>query len=547
MTRGNPTLPQNAPDPKSRVERIDRARDAYAYDFSYAGLCFVQSLPVREMFPPRYLAQGAEVTVRLEANRAAAKVGSWLHRRGEALDAWSAMFPLLPAPAAMTAWREDWCFAWQRLAGPTPIALARVTALPEALAITDAELARGLGRERASVSEALASHTLFAVDYSLFAGARTGTTDGHAKFLWAPLVLFSVDATFPGQLRPIAIQTAGREGGRRTLYFPWESDWILARTAANVADENLQGVLVHLGYCHMVVQRFILATHRQLSEDHPLYALLTPHFRTTLAVNQVAKKNVVEPGGVQDRLLAPRIEVQTEILDRGIATLDLASLDPTIEFARRGVGDRASLPLYPFRDDGLPIWEALRRFVEAYVRLYYTSDADVAQDTELAAFVREVGAPEGGRLPVMVAGTQLETVRDVIDLVSRIIYRASAYHAAINDANYDWAAFVPSMPTAAFSELPARGEPGEAALASMLPSSEIGWETITATYQVANLHVTWLGKYDGDFEDARVAPLVAAFQADLARIEADGPTRAVGRPMPYTFLIPSKVTASINA
>ncbi|MFO0682520.1 MAG: lipoxygenase family protein [Sandaracinus sp.] len=545
MTRAIPTLPQHATDPRSREDRLARARDAYAYDFSYAGLCFVESLPFREEFPPRYLAQGAEVTVRLQANRAAAKVGSWLHRRGESIDDWATMFPLLPPPAAMAHWREDWCFAWQRLAGPTPIALASMTKLPEAIAITDAELARALGRERASVSEALASRVLFSVDYSLFAGAVTGVTDGHAKFLWAPIVLFAVDAGFPGKLRPVAIQTAGHGGGRRSLYFPWEPDWILARTAANVADENLQGVLVHLGYCHMVIERFILATHRCLSEDHPLFAILTPHFETTLAVNQVAKKSVVNPGGVQDRLLAPRIDVQTAILDRGVAALDLASLDPTIELARRGVDDAGTLPLYPFRDDGLPIWEAVRRFVEAYVRLYYTSDADVAADLELAAFVREVGAADGGRLPVMVAGVSPRTVRDVIDLVARVVYRASAYHAAINDANYDWAAFVPSMPTAAFAELPERGT-GEAALPGLLPSSEIGWETITATYQVANLHVTRLGVY-GDFADARVTPIVQAFQADLARVEADGPTRAQGRPMPYLFLVPSKVTASINA
>ena len=544
--RAAPTLPQNAADPIVRSDQLSRARAAYEYDFSYADLCFVKSLPFSEYFPPRYLAQGAEVTIELDANRAASKLGSWIGKEDlSALDAWGKMFPTLPPPLSMAHWWEDWCFAWQRLAGPTPNTLRRIDRLPDALPVTNVELQRLLGA-KASVAEALASHRLYIADYALFDGVPTGMTDGHTKFLWAPIVLFCVDASFPGALRPVAIQTGGQRGARETLYFPWDTDWMLARTAANIADENLQGVLVHLGWCHMVIERFILAAHRRLAEDHPLFVLLAPHFETTLAVNQVAKKNVVSPGGVQDRLLAPTIEAQTQILNRSVSTLDLASLDPTIDYARRGV-ESSALPMYPFRDDALPIWSALRTFVEGYVRLYYTSDADVTGDEELAAFVREVGAEDGGRLPAMLAGFSCNTVADVIDLVSRVLFRATAYHATINNSNYDWAAYVPSMPTAGAASLPARGAT-QAALSSMLPPSEIGWETITATYQVANLHINWLGQYDPDhFVDARVAPIVSEFQSALKTIEAETNVRNMIRPLPYTFLLPSRITASINA
>lgn len=543
-----PTLPQNAVDAPARADRLARARDEYEYDFSYANLCFVKSLPLSEMFPPRYLAQGAEVTIRLEANRAAAKVGSWLSKDASPIETWSKMFPMLPAPLALAHWREDWCFAWQRLAGPTPNAIRRTDRLPDALAVTDADLRRVLGTDKASIADALASHRLYVADYALFEGAATGITDGHAKFLWAPIVLFCVDAAFPGKLRPVAIQTGGQRGDRSTLYFPGDRDWLLARTAANVADENLQGVVVHLGWCHMVIERFILAAHRQLSVEHPLYVLLSPHFETTLAVNQVAKKSVVSPGGVQDRLLAPTIETQTDILNRSVGQLDLASLDPIVDYARRGVADAEALPMYPFRDDALAIWSALRCFVEGYVRLYYASDADVIGDAELAAFVREVGAERGGRLPAMVAGFAPKTVADVVDLISRVLFRATAYHATINNSNYDWAACVPSMPTAGYAALPDRARASEADLPRMLPPSEIGWETITATYQVANLHIDWLGKYDPDhFVDGRVAALVQAFQGELASAEAQVGVRNAERPMPYLFLLPSRITASINA
>ncbi len=102
--RERPTLPSQAKDPAARTTAIERARDAYAYDWSYGRLCFVKDLPFSEMFPPRYLARGAEVTIRLSANRAASEVSGWLREHLEkpaaerSLDGWAKMFATLPAP-----------------------------------------------------------------------------------------------------------------------------------------------------------------------------------------------------------------------------------------------------------------------------------------------------------------------------------------------------------------------------------------------------------------------------------------------------------------
>jgi hypothetical protein len=38
---------------------------------------------------------------------------------------------------------------------------------------------------------------------------------------------------------------------------------------------------------------------------------------------------------------------------------------------------------YPYGEDGLLLWESAEKFHEKYVSLYYTSDADVAGDSEL--------------------------------------------------------------------------------------------------------------------------------------------------------------------
>jgi arachidonate 15-lipoxygenase len=210
------------------------------------------------------------------------------------------------------------------------------------------------------------------------------------------------------------------------------------------------------------------------------------------------------------------------------------------------VGDPSVLPQYPFRDDSLPLWEATRRLVDAYVRLYYRSDADVLADTELAAWIREIGASDGGRLPKLVAAISLRTVEDVIELVTRVVFRATTYHAAINDSSYDFVSYAPNMPSSVFAPLPPRGTPSADALPAMLPPIGIAWEVLSSTYQVYALHVNKLGQYPS-FADDRVAPLIARFQQDLELIEAATADRDAARPVPYRFLLPSRITASINA
>jgi arachidonate 15-lipoxygenase len=354
----------------------------------------------------------------------------------------------------------------------------------------------------------------------------------------------------PGGLAPVAIQVDGHAGSAATLVRPGEGTrWTLARAVVQAMDESHQGVITHVGLCHMVIQRFLLAARRQLAPWHPLLRLFGPHFENTLAVNQVAKDKVLNPGGTQDRLLAPVLEDQLALLTRKVAEVDLASLDPTVELARRGVAEVEGLPVYPFRDDSLPLFRATRDFVAGYVGLYYPTDADVSADPELAALVAEIGAADGGRLPRLLEGVRVQTVSDLIDLVTRVVFRATTFHAAINDASYDWVAFAPNMPSSAFAPFP---PPGAAipddALARMIPPVSLDWEVVTATYQVAEIGQNRLGRYpDGHFGDGRVSPLVERFQEQLRAIEADTAAKNAQRPVPYEYLLPSRITASINA
>ena len=51
------------------------------------------------------------------------------------------------------------------------------------------------------------------------------------------------------------------------------------------------------------------------------------------------------------------------------------------------------LAVFPFRDDTLLLWAAVKRYVSAYLRIYYTSDQDVREDSELQGWIHELTSP----------------------------------------------------------------------------------------------------------------------------------------------------------
>lgn len=528
-----------------RTEAIARQREAYAYDWSYQSLPFVKELPRSEKFSASYVAASLAATARLEANKAAYVATHPLKReRAESVEDFDALYPLLEAPLSTGLWREDWAFAWQRIAGSVPTELRRVERLQDNLRLTQKDYERALG-EGERLEAAIAEGRLYVADYAIFDGIPCGrfpptSRDGARKHLEAPIAVFVEHPGAKAGIAPVAIQTGQRDA---PIYTPADGDrWALAKLAVQVADANLEGIVVHFGYTHMIVQRFILAARRNLHPDHPLLHLLAPHFEHTLAANQYARESLVVVDGVQDRILCPLLPATHAVLRECQREVELADLDPVIDAERHGVMD---LKLHPFRDDGVDAWRATKRWVEAYVSLFYASDADAAADHELRAMIDEVGSPDGGQLPRMVAGVRTDTRAAIAEVIARIIHRASTYHAAINYDWWDWMGHVPNGPSVCVAPLPGPGEPSR--LLDMLPPLQVAWETIDQIYGVSRIAVNRLGEYPLGFADPRVRPHLEVYRRELAEVEARIEARNRARPVPYTCLLPSRTTASINS
>ena len=119
---------------------------------------------------------------------------------------------------------------------------------------------------------------------------------GKQRYVTAPIAVFYWSNTsvegFPetdGYMRPIAIQLDQQHDTINTpIFTPNDcsdaSDknglkWQVAKQIVNICSAIQHENVAHLGACHLIMDTIIIAAHRELSEQHPLLTLLTPHFR----------------------------------------------------------------------------------------------------------------------------------------------------------------------------------------------------------------------------------------------------------------------------
>ncbi len=578
-----PSLPQHAVDARRRADRLRDARARYRLDTSYRGYKLAAEVPDADRFDASFIAEAAELMITAASNAAASRLSVWLAlgvegvaararallasvARGRAdpgrdadaptrgrhplqLEDYERMYSLLPTPASMRGrrWREDWYFAWQRLAGCNPIMIERVTALPDHFPVEERHLGgarvRGLVGDDERLAAARAEGRLFLVDHGALASVPPGHTDGRPKRVPAPLslYLYTRPAAGAGRLVPVAIQCGQTPGPETPIYTPADGGaWAMAKCAVQIADANFQGVVSHLGYCHLIMESVIVTAHRQLSADHPLLRLLIPHARFTLASNEVMRRSIISENGNMDRLQSGTLAGSTELVQGCLARYPLSRVDAPTSFRDRGV-DGEGITDYPFRDDALDSWAPLLRFVRAYVELYYRAPADVAADHELRAWVRELG--DSVHSPC----ERMETVEDVVMLIARALYTCSIFHAAINYSSYDFLGYPPNMSAAAWGPLPGPQAPAdERALLRMMAPLDLSLETISLMYTIGARH-NRLGEYPaGHFQDPAVQPLITRFRRELDAVEERVKARNNARPIAYEYLLPSRITASIH-
>jgi arachidonate 15-lipoxygenase len=444
------------------------------------------------------------------------------------------LFAAFPAPAPAVEFTQagltDELFVRMRVAGPNPEMLTAVDAVPDGFPGT-----LTLGGE--PVATLAAAGRLFLADYSLLATLVPGTTPGGVqKYVCRPRALFAVSG---GKLVPVAIQC---EPGA-AVFRPGDGAWNLAKHVVQVADMNWHEMVTHLGRTHLLVEPFLMATHRHLAPTHPINRLLLPHFEGTVFINHLARTSLVADGGVVDHTFAGTIASSRALAVQSIATFDFGRGGlPTRIAARR----TETIAEYPWRDDALRIWQAIADFVRGYVRLYYPDAATLAADVELRSWGAVLARPfAAGGIPGFTVPNTPEALADALTLV---IYTASAQHAAVNFPQLPDMSYAPIMSGAGWRAAPAPGEQVPDEDLAYLPPLELALSLVNVLHILGGVHYTRLGAYGlGYFGNPAVDDdLVPGFQRALAAVEAAIEKANQTRHFVYTHLLPRLIPQSIN-
>ncbi|XP_074786987.1 polyunsaturated fatty acid lipoxygenase ALOX15B-like [Athene noctua] len=562
--------------------------------------------------PPRYsLPKAAAFYLRGSSANLDSKLRGFLDRPHSwpSLEAITRLFCCFRTPVTeyvVQHWQDDAFFGAQYLSGVNPVLLRRCSRLPPNFPVTPPMVAPSLGPATCLQRE-MEEGNIYLADYAVLEGLPTARIDGHPTYVAAPLCLLHQRPD--GQLLPIAIQLSQQPGPRTPIFLPGDPPWLwaLAKVWVRSAEFHVHEALTHLLRSHLLGEVYALATLRQLPPQHPLFKLLVPHTRFTVHIACLARRFLLNPGGVFDKAVALGRRGLLQLLARGLRELPYAALVLPRDLRRRGV---TRTRRYYFADDARRVWAAIRRwesalvhprasscplvhprapscvlappplssqtplggregaagrdprvrppprpapcpprFVKGIVGHYYPCDAAVRGDPELQAWVGEIF--RRGFLGRRSSGvpSRLGSTRRLVTFLTTVIYSCSAHHAATNSGQFELGAFVPNMPAAMREPPPPCKAPlGEGQVLAALPAMNTSALVLGVLWVLRNepFDMRALGCYpDRHFTEETPRRLMAAFRRRLAAISRRIRRRNAGLELPYGYLDPAAIENSV--
>lgn len=469
------------------------------------------------------------------------------------LERYHELYQTLTVPGIAWTFQDDAEFARLRVAGPNAALIRRIATLPANFALSPARYAAVVAGD--ILDEALSAGRVYMCDYAALDRLVPGTYQAQPKYAYRPMVLFAVPPQ-GASLVPVAIQ-CGQDETSDPVFTPTvrpeeQWGWDIAKYIVQVADGNYHELIAHLAHTHLVIEALALATRRQLAEIHPLWGLLVPHYEGTLFINNAAATSLITPGGPIDHIFAGTIASSQAQAVAARLNFDFTRRMLPHDLKERGVDDTGTLPDYPYRDDALLVWQAIREWVAGYLSLYYGGDADVAGDPELAAWCSELqGAGQLKGFPT------ITTLVELIDACTMVLFTCSAQHAAVNFPQRAIMEFAPAVSGAGWEDAPLERDGHDRTdWLRFMPPLAPALQQLETLYLLGSLYYRPLGTYQSRdfpypawFQDPRVTgtegPL-ARFQASLQAVEERIVGRNAQRRHAYPFLLPSRIPTSTN-
>ncbi|KAL2238646.1 linoleate 13S-lipoxygenase 2-1, chloroplastic-like [Sesamum indicum] len=380
------------------------------------------------------------------------------------------------------AWFRDAEFGRQTLAGVNPCAIKLVTEWPlkskldpEVYGPAESAITKELVEEEIggfmTVEEAVKQKKLFILDYhDLLMPCVNKVRELKGTTLYGSRTLFFLMPS--GTLRPLFIELTrppvdGKPQWKQVFQQCWDATgvwlWRLAKAHVLAHDSGYHQLISHWLRTHCCTEPYIIATNRQLSAMHPIYRLLHPHLRYTMEINALAREALINANGIIEKAFSPgkyAIELSSiaydqlwrfdlEALPADLINRGMAVEDPTAPH-----GLKLIIEDYPYANDGLLIWDAIKEWVTDYVTHYYPEASLVQSDNELQAWWTEIRTVGHGDKKDEPWWPELKTPDDLIGILTTIIWIASGHHAAVNFGQFDFGAYFPNRPTIARTPMP---------------------------------------------------------------------------------------------
>ena len=554
-----PSLPQkdSGAAQQERQTQLQQTREEYRLDLRLPNSPRVETLPEQEAFSEGYQNNRAALSQKVVVNQEASLENL---QPFQSLDDYAALFPVLPLPDIAQNFRDDHVFARQRLSAPNPMELRNVLTLDydirDKFEITEdifkAVLSAKTGRKRINktLDKVIKEGGLFVTDY----GVLDNLQPAENKFFTAPIALYLTERIRGDfQLIPIAIQL-GQVPGESLVCTPLDGvDWTLAKLITQTADHYVHQLYRHLGQAHLVMEAIALATARELAARHPVNVLLKPHFEFTMAINNFADEVLINPGGLVDIVFPGTLESSLQLTEKGISDYfqNFSKFALPNNLRERGVDNRSRLRDFPYRDDGLLIWNSLENYVSRYIGIYYKSNQDVSQDSELQNWLQTLRKPvnEGG-FGVVSLPEKLTNRDQLIEILTQIVFTGGPQHSAIALIQYQYMAFPPNMPGALYQPAPTtKGKfADENSLTTFLPGVNPSAAQVRLISNVSTKldpkAFTDFGK--NSFQDPRAIRVLQSLQNRLEIVERRIERRNKRRKECYPVFLPSRIPNSVS-
>lgn len=396
----------------------------------------------------------------------------------------------------------------------------------------------------------LQAGNVYIVDYGVLDGITPNATDPCTlQYVAAPMCLLYKN--LQNKIMPIAIQLGQTPGEDNPIFLPTDAkyDWLLAKIWVRSSDFHHHQTITHLLRTHLMTEVFGIAMYRQLAAVHPVYKLLIPHIRFTIAINTKAREQLICECGIFDKANATGGGGHVELVQRAVKTLTFRSMCFPDMIKSRGMDNKEEVPTYFYRDDGYLVWDATTSFVSDVVHIYYKDDEAVRADEEIQAFVKDVCSFGMQDFDHCEFPKSVKSREELIEFLTVVVFTASAQHAAVNFGQYDWCSWIPNAPSTMRQPPPTqKGQADVNLIIQSLPdrgrsSWHLGAVWALSQYQENELY---LGMYpDEHFVEKPVRAAMESFRKKLAQISSAIKRRNEGKKLPYYNMSPDRIPNSV--